>query len=94
MNSNVTLEEAAGLTDYQIRWLFFRDRDKYGRLIRSPALTGGIKDRRVPVHYADMQKDVWRNRGLSEDEVQRRWDERVSREPSLRFYLRLTGYGD
>lgn len=33
-HANVSMEEIAGLDSYRLRWIYFRDRDKTGRLVR------------------------------------------------------------
>lgn len=80
---------------YQLRWIFFRRRDQYGRLIRyDPDLPAWVQEttdaegrRVVPEHlrssYAQMWVGLQIERGATEDEAVAEWNRRRLATPNL-----------
>ena len=63
--------EIARLTDYQLRHVLFRRRDKHGRLIREEKPAAGMSEK-------EFFFDVWRDRGESDEQIEVRWREYLS----------------
>lgn len=81
---HVPIETIAGLTDLQLRYLYFRDRNDDGRL-------KGFQDANdIPkvsasqrVSFESMYKHRLSNRGFKEEQVEGRWEEFVRKNPSI-----------
>lgn len=86
----MTLKEIAGLSDIQLAKVYFRKRDKYGKLKRG-------KGRNDEQHWGKLKrvccaktkawqetsftgafKKVWKDRGLTDEEVKAKWVEYVN----------------
>jgi hypothetical protein len=88
----VTLAEIARLDDMQLAWVYFRKRDKYGRLVRKKRLYGKLVKRvnRSPLRWDQMFKETWRKRGKSEAEIEQKYRQYLADNPSLKDYLSNT----
>ncbi len=88
-HAGVTLAEIARMSDDQLAWVYFRKRDKYGRLVRKKQLYGKLVKRvnKTPLRWDLMFKKVWRDRGKSEAEVEAKLEEYLRDNPSVRSYL-------
>jgi hypothetical protein len=86
-----TLSEIAGYDNYQLKWVLFRSRDKYGRLIRvdsdlPPWVHVDERGMRVvknPVGFGKMYRRLKARQGLSREKVAERWAEYVKAHPRL-----------
>lgn len=95
VHNGLSLKELAGLTDLQICWLYFRPRDKYGRLKRkgrhraTKVSAPKTKDWQKQ-SYEGMYRHVWKERGLSDEQIAEKWQAKLSAEPSLRKWIKRT----
>lgn len=84
-----TLQEIAGYDNYQLLWVLFRKRDKYGRLIRvdselPPWVKVDANGMRVVgkrVSFGAMYKQVKRTQGLSKEEADKKWKDYLETNP-------------
>lgn len=86
VHSGVSLAEIAGLTDTQIKDLYFRPRDEFGRLKRNrkSLSRSGVecpksKHWKKSASFMAMFRQVWTDRGLTPDQVQERWKAYVNK---------------
>jgi hypothetical protein len=85
-NQHTPLAEIAEYDDYQLAWVIFRPRDKYGRLRRKKAPKGRPHPGRVhqAVSFEEMFRSVWRKRGDGEQRIEERWKEFLLQNPKLK----------
>ena len=85
VNKGMSLKEYAGLTDRQIFHLYFRPRDKYGRLKRRRKRTyGKLVKIHKPMRWDLMFKKVWLDRGLTPEQVEAKFKEHMRNNPDRR----------
>lgn len=92
---HVPLAAIAGLSDAQVRWIYFRDRDKYGSL-KGRRRRSFI--RKVPpskrVSFDVMYKNRLLSRGFTEEQVNERWRNYVRENPSIMGILTSSPFED
>lgn len=93
VKNGVPLREIAGLDDFQMAWVYFRPRNKYGELLR-PRQKKKKGHVGKPVHFQDMFKALWTKRGMTQEEIDIRWQRYKENNPSLSRWLRRTGRRD
>jgi hypothetical protein len=77
VHSGVSIKEIAGLTDQQLIGLYFRPRDKYGRLKRDRLK----RPARKIVPWSTMYRNIWTKRGLGADAIEAKLKDYLRRNP-------------
>lgn len=93
MYAGKSLSEIARLDDYQLRWVVFRRRDKYGGLMRRGANdlpphvqvdANGMRVVTNPQPFSKMFRDVKRRQGVvNERDIEERWKQYTAENPQL-----------
>ncbi len=81
-NGIASLREIAGLTDRQLAEVYFRKRDKHGKLVRGKKRTsedrGDVDLCRKTQNwhkssFVEIFQKTWKDRGLTDEEVDAKW---------------------
>ena len=90
--AGVPLDKIASMTDAQISQLYFRPRNKWGRLKRKH---GKRRSKGRPVSWQDMFRRAWEKQGLTPEEIEIKWQDklvnaRTERNPTMSCLQVLT----
>lgn len=87
---HLSLDQIARLDDDQLLWIYFRQRDEWGCLLRDGKREWRPGDPIVEfaVSFESMVKQVWRERGYSKEEIQALWLDYLDENPK---YLAVPG---
>jgi hypothetical protein len=83
VNHQVPLSEIAGLDDLQIKWIFFRERDEKGELIRENIHDSAKGYVKTPVSFESMYRQVKKRQGLTPEQTEIAWEKYLEENPSL-----------
>jgi len=84
-----TLAEISRLTSYQLQWVYFRERDEQGRLVKQiRPVAADVVQKRKPVSFEEMFRGVKRFQGLDDAKTEEAWQQYIVENPSIRRHLR------
>lgn len=79
------MAEIADLDDAQLFYIYYRPRDEWGNLTEEEETEKPII--RQQVSFESMYKDLWTKRGLTEEQVNQKWQNYLAENPSLVKWL-------
>lgn len=86
VHNGVPLSEIAGLDPLQLRWVYFRDRDEHGGLIREQQKVVGddrYQERYKPVTFEEMYRQVKSSQGMPSEMIEEAWQGYLKANPGL-----------